>query len=384
MKTTITKTASLDVISDAMENLYKDSIQKRAQEVFGRNPQEIQDKAGIYADNPYGEPVQMKNDNPYVDSNDLTQAKINPNYYTSGMAKINQAAKEGSELAKKIQLAVNGKLRPIPQTPFDVTDPILKLDPQEAYAVAGQLVRSDTSKGKFSYPVNRSKLAGGAGLMTEVEKQMSGAKTPDTSLADSGTDIHKMMADIGVSSVGGSAQKTETAGGLQNVVPPDMKGTPAKVGPMPEISKKNSIALLNTIRKVADVLDESGYELSAMAADELLDTFVEEAKSDSVIDESMSDSVIDESTSDFVTEEPTDSFVDESETTPHEMRVREIREILGELMAGKIDKSEACKQIAEMQHTGFLEEYNLEECNDENYEEEEEEEEENIKLLNDY
>jgi hypothetical protein len=68
------------------------------------------------------------------------------------------------------------------------------------------------------------------------------------------------------------------------------------------------------------------------------------------------------------------------------MRVREIREILGELMAGKIDKSEACKQIAEMQHTGFLEEYNLEECNDENYEEEEEEEEEeeNIKLLNDY
>jgi len=251
MNTTITKVASVDILSSAMEEIYNKQLKKRAEE----------------------------------------------NYYASAVGKLEDAASRGYSVAQDILNAMNGKY-PHGQKSFDVTDPMLGLSQQEAYAIAGDLQDPNNAKGTHmqEYDVSRSTGAHGDDLLRamrdEAEKGSAEKSAKDVTpgseeiAAIENDGIRPVKITPGVGSPvpgpvpGNSSEPTEKTD--EEYVEEAYRNVGREHPAPPETAtgfhKKESLHLLNVIEKVANVLGENGFEMSEVVADQLLQTFIKESR----------------------------------------------------------------------------------------------------------
>ena len=263
MSTSITKIASLDVISEAMGDLYNKTLVKKAQE----------------------------------------------NTYAKAVSKLENSAKKGYSLAQTVLDALKGKA---PKTnAIDVSSPSLGLDQQEAYAISGQL-------SELGYQVSKTTGASGASLQQAMEGYLGGSGE-DVYAKDNDPDFHEdERADLfgetsgeetevassdyprGTLPIGSTKGEKPTSGPYYPTRDSEESGIdyenykeslPMSEEEREELNKRslNSIKILNAIEKIANILDSAGFEKSAEVADELIEKVATEMTIEAAYDPSSPD-----------------------------------------------------------------------------------------------
>jgi len=245
-------------------------------------------KTVTYADNPYKK-SQLNSENekfaqtsnpadqmsyinwqgPTKEQESLTQKQETPppmqsnkNYFSSAQLRLNEAKSKGFTSADNVLRALQGTGNK--SEPINLKDPMLGLNEQEAYALAGHLKQ-------LGYQVSTSTNWKASGS-TDLRDAMERAVNPSSDSRMAKNDNPDMDED---------ATSSYPTSSLQNVTPVDMSGQPATAGPPPNVPGPlpHSInsKILDTIEKIANVLDEASFYHSAKVADDLLIVFAKEA-----------------------------------------------------------------------------------------------------------
>lgn len=250
MNTMITKVASIDILSSAMEELYQNQMQKRAEE----------------------------------------------NFYQSAVKKIKDSAASGYSVAQDILEALNGRY-PHGKKPFDLTDPMLGLKQEEAFALGGTL-ESSSSTGAHGDDLLRA-MKQTVSEIDDSEKAADNNRNFDDTRGDlaGNTNVSLEMPDY-IEAEGPTGNNPTETGHTGQQLSDDAKNNyerrmreqhpgPIDVKPatgpdyVPAPGPKtslNHLQLLNTIEKIANVLGANGFEMSEMVADQLISTFIKESK----------------------------------------------------------------------------------------------------------